>query len=59
MERLQIPHLLDERGQPFSVRIERLLRSCIPKLRHQFPALRNDEILLTQVLEEGGRRLVR
>lgn len=59
MERLQIPHLLDERGQPFSDRIDRLLRSCIPKLRRQFPVLRNDELLLTEILEEGGRRLVR
>jgi DNA-directed RNA polymerase specialized sigma24 family protein len=59
MERLEIPHLLDERGQPFDARIERLLRNCIPKLRKQFPTLRNDEFLLTLVLEEGGRRLAR
>jgi DNA-directed RNA polymerase specialized sigma24 family protein len=59
MERTQIPHLLDERGQPFPHRIERLLRGCIPQLRAQFAALRNDELLLTLVLEEGGRRLVR
>jgi DNA-directed RNA polymerase specialized sigma24 family protein len=57
MERLQIPHLLDERGQPLDARLERLLRSCIPRLRQQFPALRNDELQLTLVLEEGGRRL--
>jgi DNA-directed RNA polymerase specialized sigma24 family protein len=59
MERQQIPHLLDERGQPLSPRFERLLRSQIPKLCQQFPALRNDALLLTQVLEEGGRRLKR
>jgi DNA-directed RNA polymerase specialized sigma24 family protein len=59
MERTQIPHLLDKRGQPFTLRIERLLRGCIPQLREQFAALRNDELLLTLVLEEGGRRLVR
>jgi DNA-directed RNA polymerase specialized sigma24 family protein len=59
MERQQIPHLLDERGQPLSPRVERLLRSHIAKLRQQFPALRNDALLLTQVLEEGGRRLER
>ena len=57
MERLQIPHLLDERGQPFAAPLERLLRSFIPQLRQQFPALRNDELQLTLVLEEGGRRL--
>ena len=59
MERQQIPHLLDERGQPFSAPLERLLRSFIPKLRQQFPDLRNDELLLTEVLEEGGRRCER
>lgn len=57
MERQQIPHLLDERGQPFDPRLERLLRSCIRKLCKQFRPLRNDEFLLTLVLEEGGRRL--
>ena len=57
MERLQIPHLLDERGQPFGARLECRLRSFIPQLRLQFPALRNDELQLTLVLEEGGRRL--
>jgi DNA-directed RNA polymerase specialized sigma24 family protein len=57
MERPQIPHLLDERGQPLDVRLERLLRGCIPQLCRQFPALRNDELQLTLVLEEGGRRI--
>jgi len=57
MERLQIPHLLDERGQPIDPRFERLLRGCIRKLRKQFRPLQNDEFLLTLVLEEGGRRL--
>jgi DNA-directed RNA polymerase specialized sigma24 family protein len=57
MERLQIPHLLDERGQPLNACLDRLLRSFIPQLRQQFPALRNDELQLTLVLEEGGRRL--
>lgn len=57
MERLQIPHLLDERGQPIDPRFDRLLRSCIPKLRKQFRPLRDDEFLLTLVLEEGARRL--
>jgi DNA-directed RNA polymerase specialized sigma24 family protein len=59
MERPQIPHLLDERGQPLNSRLEHLLRCCIPKLRKQFFALRNDELLLTLILEEGGRRLAR
>jgi len=56
MERLQIPHLLDERGQPFNTRLERLLRRFIPTLRKQFPAIRDDEFELTEILEEGGRR---
>ena len=57
MERQQIPHLLDERGQPFDPQLERLLRNCIRKLCRQFRGLRNDELLLTLILEEGGRRL--
>jgi DNA-directed RNA polymerase specialized sigma24 family protein len=56
MERLQIPHLLDERGQPLNTRLERLLRRFIPTLRRQFPAIRDDELELTEILEEGGRR---
>lgn len=59
MERLQIPHLLDECGQPLNTRLERLLRRFIPRLRKQFPAIRDDELELTEILEEGGRRFVR
>jgi hypothetical protein len=59
MERLQIPHLLDERGQPLNTRLDRLLRRFIPTLRKQFPAIRDDELELTEILEEGGRRFGR
>jgi hypothetical protein len=59
MERLQIPDLLDERGQPLNTRLERLLRRFIPRLRKQFPAISDDELELTEILEEGGRRFGR
>jgi len=58
MERLQIPHLLDERGQPLSSRLEQLLRRLIPRFRKQFPTL-NDDQEVTEIFEEAGRRLER
>jgi RNA polymerase sigma factor (sigma-70 family) len=48
--------LLDESGKPFSLHIERVLRDLLPKLRRQFPALR-DEAVITGVLEEAGCKI--
>jgi RNA polymerase sigma factor (sigma-70 family) len=56
MEHLQIPRLLDERGNPLSTRIESVLRSLVPKFRKRFPALR-DELELTEILEKAGTRI--
>jgi DNA-directed RNA polymerase specialized sigma24 family protein len=56
MEHLQIPRLLDARGNPLSTRIESVLRSLIPKFRKRFPALR-DELELTEILEKAGTRI--
>jgi RNA polymerase sigma factor (sigma-70 family) len=48
--------LLDDEGRPFNSRIERALSDLRPRLQRQFPALR-DEIAVTEVLEEAGRRI--
>jgi DNA-directed RNA polymerase specialized sigma24 family protein len=56
MARLQIPHLLDERGQPFNPELEQRLRRLIPRLRKTFRTL-NDDQEVTEILEEAGRRI--
>jgi RNA polymerase sigma factor (sigma-70 family) len=56
MEHLQIPRLLDERGNPLSTRIESVLRSLVPKFCKRFPTLR-DELELTEILEKAGTRI--
>lgn len=48
--------LLDTRGQPLSSRMQRVLRRLLPRVRRQFPALR-DKVVLTDMLEEAGRRI--
>jgi RNA polymerase sigma factor (sigma-70 family) len=58
MERLQIPRLLDGRGNPLSTRIESVLRGLVPKFRKRFPALQ-DELELTEILEKAGTRIAR
>lgn len=58
MEQLQLPRLLDARGNPLSTRIESVLRSLVPKFRKRFPALQ-DELELTDILEKAGTRIAR
>ena len=48
---------VDQNGQPFSDRIQRVLGVLAPRLRGQFPAFR-DEVVFTEILEEAGRRIV-
>jgi len=48
--------LLDSGGSLLSARIQRVLRDILPRFRHRFPAL-GDELLVTEVLEEAGRRI--
>jgi DNA-directed RNA polymerase specialized sigma24 family protein len=50
--------LLDERGQPLSSHIDSVLRDLAPRLQRDFPAL-SDEVTITEVLEEAGRKIVR
>jgi RNA polymerase sigma factor (sigma-70 family) len=57
MEHLRTIGLLDSNGKPLAERIQRVLAYLLPKLRRQYPALREDEIALTEVLEEAGRRI--
>jgi DNA-directed RNA polymerase specialized sigma24 family protein len=57
MEHLRTLGLLDHNGQPFSARIEGVLRRLLPRLRREFPALQ-DDVAQVEVLEEAGRRLV-
>ena len=49
--------LIDGEGQPFDGRITKVLREIAPRLRRKYPAL-EDEVAVTEVLEEAGRRIV-
>jgi DNA-directed RNA polymerase specialized sigma24 family protein len=49
--------LIDSEGQPFEGRITKVLHQIAPRLRREFPAL-EDEVVVTEVLEEAGRRIV-
>lgn len=48
--------LLDESGNPFDARIERVLLDLVPRFRRHFPALK-DEVVVIEVFEEAGRRI--
>lgn len=48
--------LLDERGDPFSPHVEAALVRLVPRLRREFPLIR-DQSSLTDLLEEAGRRI--
>jgi RNA polymerase sigma factor (sigma-70 family) len=48
--------LLDSHGKPLAAHIERVLARLVPRLRRQFPALR-DEFVVIEILEEAGRRI--
>src|SRR4051812_23014589 len=56
MEPLGKQALLDPAGKPRSPRIQGALQQIRPRLRARFPAL-DDDVLLTQVLEEAGQRI--
>ena len=56
MDRMRALVLLDSKGNPFDERIERVLAALLPKLQRQFPNLQ-DEVALTEVMEEAGRRI--
>src|ERR1700676_1661177 len=58
MEHLRRPRLLDESGNPFNTRVEGVLAYLVPRCQRQFPALR-DDLALTEVLEEAGKRIAR
>lgn len=49
--------LIDGDGQPFEGRITKVLHQIAPRLRREFPAL-EDDVAVTEVLEEAGRRIV-
>jgi DNA-directed RNA polymerase specialized sigma24 family protein len=48
---------VDQTGHPFSDRLQEVLRVLKPRLRRQFPSLR-DDVVITEILEEAGRRIV-
>jgi RNA polymerase sigma factor (sigma-70 family) len=50
--------LLDESGNPLAARIEGVLNDLAPRLCRQFPLLTKDEVVLVDILEEAGRRLL-
>ncbi|MEO8035779.1 MAG: sigma-70 family RNA polymerase sigma factor [Acidobacteriota bacterium] len=57
MEHLHLG-LLDSNGKPLTERIQGALTRLLPRLRRQFPALQ-DDVALTEVMEEAGRRITR
>ena len=47
---------VDGAGNPLSTRLQRVLAGIPPRFQTRFPAL-GDELLVTEVLEEAGRRI--
>jgi DNA-directed RNA polymerase specialized sigma24 family protein len=47
---------LDDAGNPLSARLQRALTDIAPRVRHRVAAL-GDELLVTDILEEAGRRI--
>ena len=56
MEFLARTALLDETGQPLSSHVQQTLRDLAPRLQRFLPTL-TDEVLLTEILEEAGRKI--
>jgi DNA-directed RNA polymerase specialized sigma24 family protein len=56
MKSSSIPALLNKDGQPLSGRLQQVLREIFPRFRNRFPAIA-DEQLVTEILEEAGRRI--
>lgn len=56
MQHLRTIGLLDSNGKPLAERIQRVLGRLLPRLRRHFPALQ-DDVTLTEVMEEAGRRI--
>jgi len=56
MDHMRALGLLDSNGKPLGDHIERVLAGLLPKLRRRFPNLQ-DEVALTEVMEEAGRRI--
>jgi len=56
MDHMRALGLLDSNGKPLADRIERVLAGLLPKLRRRFPNLQ-DEVAITEVMEEAGRRI--
>lgn len=57
MERSRSPRVTDRNGALLADRIQKVLDDLGPRLKHHFPALQ-DDITLTEVMEEAGRRIV-
>jgi len=57
MERSRSPRVTDRNGALLADRIQRVLDDLGPRLKRHFPALQ-DDITLTEVMEEAGRRIV-
>jgi len=56
MEHVAKIGLVDEAGQPFGAHIDSALRGLLPRLQRQFPALK-DEAVIVEVLEQAGRKI--
>jgi RNA polymerase sigma factor (sigma-70 family) len=56
MEYMRPLGLIDTNGSPLAPHIERVLAGLLPRVKRQFPAL-HDDLALTEVMEEAGRRI--
>lgn len=56
MEHLADSPLLDKDGRPLSQRIQQVLYALLPRLRRQFPTLR-DEAVVTELVEKAGQQI--
>ena len=56
LESLGTHVLVDDAGNPLSLRLQRVLGAIPPRFRKRFPAF-GDDLLVTEVLEEAGRRI--
>jgi DNA-directed RNA polymerase specialized sigma24 family protein len=57
MENVRNLRMVDGSGRPFDARVESALSRMLPRLRREFPSIQ-DEVVLWQILEEAGRRIV-
>jgi RNA polymerase sigma factor (sigma-70 family) len=57
MKSSRSPAFVDESGHPLDERIQRVLEPLRPRLRRRFASALDDDTVITEILEEAGRRI--